>query len=143
MSSSMFETFGNEKKYEITAGTVRAYLENSTIKFPLPEASAEILGDLVVKESIDLQLLEQVTAKLVELGFKKPKANTMAQVLLTVAESQEVNPLTYFDYGAESVKLTQDGYVTMNLLRPTGNRVGLTVPKKNSNNARYKELIQP
>ena len=54
----MFETFGNEKKYEITAGTVRAYLENSTIKFPLPEASAEILGDLVSPTgSVNLQLL--------------------------------------------------------------------------------------
>ena len=62
----MFETFGNEKKYEITAGTVRAYLENSTIKFPLPEASAEILGDLVSPTgSVNLQLLEQVVARLV------------------------------------------------------------------------------
>ncbi len=140
----MFETFGNEKKYEITAGTVRAYLENSTIKFPLPEASAEILGDLVSPTgSVNLQLLEQVVARLVEIGFKKPKADTMAQVLIKVVEKQNVNPLTYFDYGAESVKLTQDGYVTMNLLRPTGNRVGLTVPKQNNKSTRYKDLIQP
>ena len=44
MSTSLYTTFGNEVKYEIRNDTLVAFLENATIKFPLPEASSEILG---------------------------------------------------------------------------------------------------
>lgn len=142
ISTSLYETFGNEIKYRINAGTIEAYLENSTIRFPLPEASSDILGGLVVEGQLNPELVKMVEAKLINIGYKESKANVMAQVLVQVAKSQKVNPLEYFDFGVAAVKLTQDGYETMNLLRPKGNRVGLTSPIQN-NKSRYSDLIKP
>jgi len=42
MSASLYTTFGNEVKYEFRQGVLTAYLENSTINFPLPEATSEV-----------------------------------------------------------------------------------------------------
>ena len=38
MSSSLYETFGSEINYKFTAGKLEAYLDNASVKFPLPEA---------------------------------------------------------------------------------------------------------
>ena len=83
-SASLYETFGNEVKYSITEGTLHAYLENSTIAFPLPEAASDILAGYVsFDKSIDGQLLDQVTQKLIVAGFKKAKATTTATATAT------------------------------------------------------------
>lgn len=142
VSTSLYETFGNEIKYRISSGTVEAFLENSTVRFPLPEASSDILGGLVVEGQLNPMLVEQVEAKLLHIGYKPAKAKVMAQVLVQVAKAQKVHPLEYFDFGEASVRLTQDGYDTMNLLRPKGNRVGLTNPLDNKK-SRYSGLIKP
>lgn len=141
-SISMYDTFGNEVSYRINAGVVEAYIENSTIKFPLPEASSDILGGLVVKSKLNPELVELVKAKLKAVGFKDAKATVMAQILTQVAENQGVHPFEYFDNTAAAVKLTQDGYATMNKLRPKGNRVGIKSELKNSK-SRYKDTIRP
>lgn len=141
-SVSMYDTFGNEVKYRINAGVVEAYLENSTIKFPLPEASSDILGGLVVKSKLNPELVELVKAKLISIGFMDAKATVMSQILTQVAENQGVHPFEYFDNTAAAVKLTQDGYDTMNKLRPKGNRVSIRSEIKN-NKSRYKDTIQP
>jgi hypothetical protein len=141
-STSLYETFGNEIKYRITSGTVEAYLENSTIRFPLPEASSDILAGLVVETGLNTQLVELTEARLIDLGYQKAKANVMAKVLVQVAQSQGVHPFEYFDSEEAAVKLTQDGYLTMNMLRPKGNRVGLTAPIQN-NKSKYSDIIKP
>ena len=46
MSTSLYDTFGNTTSYEMVNGTLVAYLESATIKFPLPEASSELLATL-------------------------------------------------------------------------------------------------
>ena len=46
MSSSLYNTFGNELRYDVLQSTLAVFLENATIKFPLPQASSEILGDI-------------------------------------------------------------------------------------------------
>lgn len=143
-SKSLYQTFGNEVKYTISEGTIKAYLENSTIDFPLPEAASDILAGYVsFGKSIDGQLYDQVFQKLVLAGFKEPKAKTMATVLLEVATSQGINPLSYFDDPDVAVKLTQDSYDAMNKLRPAGNRVSLTTTITNSKNRKLKDIIQP
>tara|TARA_R110001592_G_scaffold189019_1_gene434457 strand:- start:1848 stop:2285 length:438 start_codon:yes stop_codon:yes gene_type:complete len=143
-SSSLYETFGNEIKYTISEGTIKAYLENSTIDFPLPEAISDLLAGFVsFDKSLDGQLLDQVEQKLISKGFKKPKAKTMATVLLQVAESEGINPLTYFDDPDVAVKLTQDSYDAINAIRPSGNRLSLTTAINNSKNIRLNGIIQP
>ena len=64
----MYDTFGGEISYKIANDTLVAYIDNSSIKFPLPEASSEILADLAkVKElAIDPQKLDVIKTKLVE-----------------------------------------------------------------------------
>ena len=143
-SSSLYETFGNEVKYSITEGTLHAYLENSTIAFPLPEAASDILAGYVsFDKSLDGQLLDQVMQKLIVAGFKKAKAKTMASVLLQVAEQEGISPLTYFDYPDKALTLTQDSYDAMNNIRPAGNRISVTTAINNSKNTRLNNLIQP
>lgn len=141
-SVSLYDTFGNEVRYRISSGVVEAYLENSTIKFPLPEASSDILGGLVVEGNLNPQLVELVRIKLVALGFREAKATVMAQVLTQVASSQGVHPFEYFENRDSAIRLTQDAYDTMNKLRPSGNRVGLSAPLNNSK-SRFKDIIQP
>ena len=45
---SMYETFGNEISYEKRRDKVVQFLENSTIAFPLPEASVDILTTMLL-----------------------------------------------------------------------------------------------
>ena len=46
MSASLYNTFGNEVQYKIAQDTLVAYIDNASIKFPLPEASSEILTEI-------------------------------------------------------------------------------------------------
>jgi len=143
-SKSLYETFGNEIQYTISEGTIRSYLVNSTIDFPLPEPVSDLLaGYLSFDKSLDGQLLDQVEQKLIVRGYKKPKAKTMATVLMQVAEQEGINPLSYFDDPDVAVKLTQDSYDAINAIRPHGNRISVTTAIKNNKNKRLNGLIQP
>lgn len=143
-SVNLYDTFGNEVKYQITQNTLVQYLENSTVKFPIPEASTDILSKLFENKDdpIDSNLLEQVEQRLVKSGFKPANAKAMANVLIRVAAQQRVNPLDYFSVNDTSLKLTVDTYKTINALRPVGNRVNLVRPLSNSSTP-FKDLIQP
>ena len=141
-STSLYETFGNEIKYEIRQDTLVTYLENSTINFPLPEASADLLGNLADLDSINPTVLDTVSARLESIGFNKPKAKTMAGVLIKVADSQGVSPMEYFEVNEKSLKLAIDTYTTINLFRPVGNQIGLKTPVKNSTSF-YGKMIKP
>ena len=46
-SKSLYETFGNEVSYEQRRGKLVQFIENNTINFPLPEASIEILVNMI------------------------------------------------------------------------------------------------
>jgi len=134
-SSSMFETFGNENKQTISRSTLVQYLENSTVSFPLPEASTSILATLRTdeKEVIDPMLLDQVIRHLIIAGFEEANAKAMADILMQTAKKQGVNPLTYFEMNDYTLQLTNDTYKVLNALMPPGNRIGLVAPKVNSN----------
>jgi hypothetical protein len=126
MSSSLYETF--------TAGKLEAYLDNASVKFPLPEASSEILAELAkVKEiAIDPQKLDVIKTKLVAIGFSQSNANAMAKVLIQIAKVQNVDPTAYFDMNADTLKLSVDAFEAMNAIRPAGNKVDLKEPLDNS-----------
>lgn len=141
-STTLYNTFGNELKYRIMQGTLEAYLENATIKFPLPEASSTILSELAPPESVNPQELDTVKSKLESIGFAQANARAMAAVLIQVAKSQGISPLEYFSMNQNSLKLAVDTYETINMLRPPGNRIGLVTPI-NNNKSRYSRLIQP
>jgi hypothetical protein len=142
-STSLYDVFGNETRYKIIEDTVVAYLDKATIKFPLPEASVDILQNLTTKElqKTNYVYQEQVELKLVSLGFKKAKAKTMALILCSVADTSGVNPLTYFNLNTDTLKLTVDAYATINALRPQGNRINVALPLSNQR-SKYKSLIK-
>lgn len=143
-STSLYNTFGNEVKYQVVKDTLVAYLENATVKFPLPEASAEILATLLSDKApvINPDALDQVEQRLVKAGFGEANARALAQVLIQVSAAQGVSPLSYFGVNDSSLKLTIDTYQTINALRPVGNRINLVLPKKNSS-SKYRNLIKP
>ena len=143
-SVNLYDTFGNEVKYQVTQNTLVAYLENATVKFPIPEASTDILSKLFEDKDdpINPTLLEQVEQRLVKSGFKNANAKAMANVLIRVAAQQRVNPMDYFSVNDSSLKLAIDTYQTINALRPVGNRINLVRPLNNSA-TRFKDLIQP
>jgi hypothetical protein len=143
-SVSLYDTFGNETKYQYNEDTLVAYLENATIKFPLPEASTDILSSLFKDSSdpIDSNLLEQVQQRLVKTGFKDANARAMADVLIRVAREQRVNVMDYFEVNSNTLKLTVDTYQTINTLRPVGNRINLVKPLNNAKTL-FRDLIKP
>jgi hypothetical protein len=143
-SVSLYDTFGNETKYQYNEDTLVAYLENATIKFPLPEASTDILSTLFKDSSdpIDSNLLEQVQQRLVKTGFKDANARAMADVLIRVAREQRVNVMDYFEVNSNTLKLTVDTYQTINTLRPVGNRINLVKPLNNAKTL-FRDLIKP
>jgi len=141
-STSLYTTFGNEIRYDIQQNTLVAYLENSTIKFPLPEASSTLLSELVDVSQINPDEIDVVKARLVKIGFGIPNATAMAGVLISVAKTHGVSPLEYFELNEASLKLTEDAYKTINLLRPAGNRIGLSQRKQNKK-SRYGAIIRP
>lgn len=137
-----YNTLGNEVKYRITQDMLTTYLENATISFPLPEASSEILAELVTDEHVDPEELGVVQSKLEHIGFAPRKANIMASVILAVAKQQGTDPLVYFNDKDQALKLANDTYQIINALRPVGNQIGVTTPIQNSK-SRYRKLIQP
>ncbi len=143
MSTSLYNTFGNQIKYDVVADTLVAYLENATIKFPLPEASADILSKLTDPQTknFDPAKYFMVNSKLVKLGFKKPKADALTDILMQVATAQNIDPLDYFSINTNTLNLTLDAYRAINNLRPAGSRVGIISPTQNSK-SRVASLIR-
>ena len=144
MSASLYDTFGNATKYNVVDGALTAYLESATIKFPLPEASSELLATLTStsNKTFDPAKVSMIESKLEKLGFKKPAAKAMSGVLLEVADASNIDPLEYFDVNENSLNLTVDAYSAINTLRPIGSRVGVAVPTVNSK-SKVAGLIQP
>lgn len=144
MSASLYDTFGNATQYKVIEDTLVAYLEDATINFPLPEASSELLAELTKRanKTFDPSKVSMVSSKLQKLGFKKPAAKAMTDVLMNVADAQGIDPLEYFDVNENTLNLTVDAYKAMNNLRPAGSRVGFVNPTKN-NRSKVAGLIQP
>ena len=144
MSTSMYDTFGGEISYKIANDTLVAYIDNASIKFPLPEASSEILAEIAApKDSpIDPSTLSVIETKLQAIGFKKKNAKAMARVLIKVAEVQNLHPTTYFEMNENSLKLTVDAYAAINTYRPAGNKIDLKTPTLNSR-SKISSLIKP
>jgi|TARA_B110000908_G_scaffold109172_1_gene128121 hypothetical protein len=142
---SMYETFGNEINYEIRRDKVVQFLENSTIAFPLPEASVDILTAMLDGQNtrgMDATRVQMVEGRLHDIGFNTPTAATLAQALIKIAESQGVHPISYFDLNADSIKLAENTYKALNTIRPKGNLVGLTIEKENKT-SKIANLIRP
>jgi hypothetical protein len=143
VSANIYDTFGNEVKYGVTQDKLYNYLKNSTVQFPLPEASAFILQSFLdPAESIDPVMLDQIYSQLVKIGFAEPAAKAMGSILIKVAKQQGVSPLQYFDDNQAQLRLAVDSYEAMNALRPAGNRVGLATPVNNQK-SRQAPLIKP
>ena len=143
-STSLYDTFGNEVKYQISQSTLIAYLENATVKFPIPEASTDILSKLFddKDDPINPVLLEQIQQRLIKSGFKEANARAMADILIRVAAVERVNVMDYFEVNNNSLKLTVDTYEAINAMRPVGNRINLVRPLNNSA-TKFRQLIQP
>ena len=144
MSSSLYNTFGSDIQYKYNQGVLEAFFENSSVKFPLPEATSEILSQIAVppETPIDSQMLDAVKSKLESIGFGKYNANAMAKVLIQVANVQNVSPMEYFNMNQNSLKLSVDSYTAVNAIRPKGNKIDLKSPILNSR-SNLKKLIQP
>lgn len=143
VSANIYDTFGNEIKYGVTQDKLLNFLKNSTIDFPLPEASAFILQQFLnPADTVDPVMLDQVYTKLVKIGYAEPAAKAMGTILIKVAKQQGVSPLQYFDDNKAQLKLAVDSYEAMNALRPAGNRVGLTTPINNQN-SKQAPFIKP
>jgi hypothetical protein len=144
MSTSIYNTFGNDVSYKIVQDTLVAYIDNASIKFPLPEASSQILSEIAApKDSpIDPETLSVIETKLFSIGFKKANATAMARVLIKVAEVQGLHPTEYFEMNKNSLKLSVDAYAAINAYRPAGNKIDLKTPTLNSR-SKLSDLIQP
>lgn len=133
MSSSLYNTFGNELRYDVLQSTLAVFLENATIKFPLPQASSEILGDIDGNlDVVNPEVLAQVKTRLVRIGYGEANANALSIVLLKVAENLNTSPLEFFSINENTLKITKDAYDAINAKRPVGNRINLVIPKVNS-----------
>ena len=143
-SASMYDTFGNAVSYKMKGDTLVAYIENSTIKFPLPDAGSEILATLKDPQFriTNSTQLDMVTARLEKAGYKKSSAKTFAPILLQVADAQGIDPLEFFNLSENTINFTSDAYNAMNKLRPAGSRVGIAVESKNSS-TKARKLIKP
>ena len=144
MSSSLYDTFGNELKYELSGSTLISFLEDATIRFPLPEASAQILAELgeTLPDTFDPAKTAMVNAKLIKLGFSKPNATALTPVLMYVAKNKGIDPLEFFEINQNALNLTLDTYNAINLMRPSGSRVNIISPIVNSA-SKSGPLIQP
>jgi hypothetical protein len=144
MSSSLYDTFGNQTKYDVIGDTLVAYLEDATIKFPLPEATSQQLATLLdpKERNYDSTKAAMILSKLVKLGFSKANATALTPVLMKVAQVQKVDPLEFFSVNTNTLNLALDAYKAINNLRPVGSRVGLIAPLNNSK-SRVANLIKP
>jgi hypothetical protein len=142
---SLYETFGNEPNYEVRRNKVVQFLENSTINFPLPEASVDILTgmlDETTAQGMDATRIDMVKGRLQQVGFNKVTANTLAVALIKIADIQGVHPISYFELNEDSIKLAENTYKALNKIRPKGNLVGLSVEKQNKY-SKISDLIRP
>ena len=144
MSSSLYDTFGNEPKVTLTGDTLVYYLENATIKFPLPEASTDILSKLADPRENNYNPVkaDMVKSKLIKAGYSEANATALTPVLMKVANIQGIDPLEFFNANANTLNLTVDAYNAMNQLRPVGSRVGILVSNINTA-SKAKSLIKP
>ena len=143
-SQSLYETFGNEKSITVLNEMLTIFLKNSTVDFPVPQASSQILGSFTdenILEHINGPLLEQIRMRLLSSGFSQANANALGIVLLQVAEQQKIHPFEFFELSTNTLKITKDAYDAIYALRPAGNRVNLVAPLKNSN-SRIKDIIK-
>ena len=144
-SKSLYETFGNEPNYEVRRNKVVQFLENSTINFPLPEASVDILTGMLdesTAQGMDATRIDMVKGRLQQVGFNKVTANTLAVALIKIADIQGVHPISYFELNEDSIKLAENTYKALNKIRPKGNLVGLSVEKQNKY-SKISDLIRP
>ena len=71
---SLYETFGNEPSYEVRRNKVVQFLQNSTINFPLPEASVDVLTGMLdenASRGMDATRIDMVKGRLQSVGFNK------------------------------------------------------------------------
>lgn len=141
---SLYETFGNEPSYAVRRGKLVKFLENSTINFPIPEASVEILTSMLDPEQqgIDATRIDAVRARLTNIGFDELTTNALAVALIKIAKMQGVHPMSYFDLNDDAIRLAADTYAALNTVRPKGNLVGLSTLKDNSK-SRVAKSIRP
>jgi|TARA_B110000444_G_C18820986_1_gene587712 hypothetical protein len=143
MSASLYDTFGNEISYQVKRGILTAYIDNSTIEFPLPQASAELLEKFSNPvDTMNQQHLDMIKSKLEKIGFKKANAKALAPVLITVAIELDTDVLEFFKDSDASLQLTTDAYTAINLQRPKGSRISVSTPTVNSK-SKASALIQP
>jgi len=143
MSASLYDTFGNEISYQVKRGILTAYIDNSTIEFPLPQASAELLEKFSNPvDTMNQQHLDMIKSKLEKIGFKKANAKALAPVLITVAIELDTDVLEFFKDSDASLQLTTDAYTAINLQRPEGSRISVSTPTVNSK-SKASALIQP
>ena len=143
-SQSLYETFGNEQDITLLNEMLTIFLKNSTVDFPVPQASSQILGSFTdenILEHINGPLLEQIRMRLLSSGFSQANANALSIVLYQVPEKQNVHPFEFFELSTNTLKITKDAYDAINALRPTGSRVNLVSPLKNSN-SRLTDIIK-
>jgi hypothetical protein len=141
---SLYETFGNESSYTVRQGKLVKFLENSTIAFPIPEASVDILTTMLDPEQdgIEATRIDTVKARLINIGFDELTTNALAIALIKIAKMQGVHPMSYFDMNDDAIRLAADTYAALNTVRPKGNLVGLTSLKDNSK-SRVSKTIRP
>lgn len=143
MSASLYDTFGNEISYDLRRGILTAYIEDATIDFPLPQASAELLerfSDPI--DTMNQQHLDMIKSKLEKIGFKKANAKALAPVLITVAKELNTDVLEFFEDSNSALELTTDAYKAINVQRPAGSRINVSAPTVNSK-SKVASLIKP
>ena len=130
---SLYETFGNEINFEIRKDKIVQFLKNNTVNFPLPEASVEILANMLGQENdgINTDTYNIVFNRLTDIGFNKTTAKTLAVALIKISKQQGVHPISYFELNEESIKLAENTYRAINKIRPKGNLIGITVSQSN------------
>lgn len=145
MSTSLYETFGNEVSYEIRKNKLVKFLENSTINFPLPEASVEILTTMLGKpdnKGMNADEIDLIFNRLTSIGFNETTGKTLAVALIQIAKQQGVHPIEYFELNESSITLAENTYKAINKIRPKGNLIGLTVGKTNKQ-SKIANVIRP
>ena len=143
MSASLYDTFGNERSYDLRRGILTAYIEDATIDFPLPQASSELLerfSDPI--NTMNQQHLDMIKSKLEKIGFKKANAKALAPVLITVAKELNTDVLEFFEDSNSALELTTDAYKAINVQRPAGSRINVSAPTVNSK-SKVASLIKP
>ena len=55
-SQSLYETFGNEQDITLLNEMLTIFLKNSTVDFPVPQASSQILGSFTDENILDYRV---------------------------------------------------------------------------------------